>query len=504
VWGYRGIRLAELTPDLLDIVPGTEREIIAPGAGMGEGLHLYKIRGRYFLTSAWFLEEMRMPTARADRLAGPWEVNQDVSRGEDFGLAEGNRLAPRPPGAPAPPPFAVVPPNPEATGRNAIHQGGIVDTPSGEWWGFSMMDYNSVGRLTALSPITWKDGWPYFGLPGNLGRNPRTWVKPKVAQPQPIAVPFERDDDFAGAALKPVWQWNHVPVREQWSLDERKGFLRLRSMPGTSLRDARNTLTQRSIGPKSTPTAVLDASGIANGDVAGLALFNHPHAWIGVERSSGGLTVAQFDELTQRTARKPLRSDRVWLRAHCDFLTERAHFEYSIDGKKFEKLGEPFTMVFQLATFQGVRYALFAFNRVGRGGGTADFDAFSVDQPHPRGLMRPIPLGDDVVITPAGKMSGAPGKVTVRDRQLGRVALGADGRWLSVAADGSVASTAGEPAAAETFQWIETPTGDLVLMSLRTNRFLRVDPSTQRLTADSPGPLPDGSDGVRFQWRPAD
>ena len=31
-----------------------------------------------------------------------------------------------------------------------------------------MMDYNSVGRLTCLSPITWQDGWPYFGLPGNL------------------------------------------------------------------------------------------------------------------------------------------------------------------------------------------------------------------------------------------------------------------------------------------------------------------------------------------------
>jgi xylan 1,4-beta-xylosidase len=71
VWGYRGIRLAQLTADLLDIVPGTEREIIAPSAGMGEGLHLYKIRGKYYMTSAWFLGEMRMPTARADRLSGP-------------------------------------------------------------------------------------------------------------------------------------------------------------------------------------------------------------------------------------------------------------------------------------------------------------------------------------------------------------------------------------------------------------------------------------------------
>jgi xylan 1,4-beta-xylosidase len=163
VWGHQGIRLAELTSDLLDVVPGTEREIIPPAAGMGEGLHLYKIHRNYYLTSAWFLGEMRMPMARADRLGGPWEVNQDVSRGEDFGLAEGYRLE-RLANTAGPPPFHVRSGNPEAAGRNAIHQGGIVDTASGEWWGFSMMDANSIGRLKTLSPVTWIDGWPYFGL----------------------------------------------------------------------------------------------------------------------------------------------------------------------------------------------------------------------------------------------------------------------------------------------------------------------------------------------------
>ena len=73
---------------------------------MGEGLHLYKIHGKYYLTSAWFLDEMRMPTARADRLDGPWEVNQDVSRGEDFGFAEGYRLDAAADSR-RPPPFAV-------------------------------------------------------------------------------------------------------------------------------------------------------------------------------------------------------------------------------------------------------------------------------------------------------------------------------------------------------------------------------------------------------------
>src|SRR5690606_17229767 len=198
-----------------------------------------------------------------------------------------------------------------------------------------MMDYNSVGRLTALSPITWHDGWPYFGLPGNLTRTPRTWVKPKVREPQPIKVPYERDDDFSGPSLKPIWQWNHVPVDEAWSLQERQGYLRLHALPATSLWDARNTLTQRSIGPISAPVTVLETSSMKEGDVAGLALFNRPYAWIGVERRGAKTMLVQFDEQTGRTKRMALDTPRVWLRADCDFLKEQAHFSYSTDGRKF-------------------------------------------------------------------------------------------------------------------------------------------------------------------------
>jgi hypothetical protein len=71
---------------------------------------------------------------------------------------------------------------------------------------------------------------------------------------------------------------------------------------------------------------------------------------------------------------------------------------------------------------------------------------------------------------------------------------------VSIAADGSATLARKGPGEAESFQWIETPDGDLVLMSLATNRFLRIDPVSQRIVADSPGPLPDGSDGVRFNW----
>jgi xylan 1,4-beta-xylosidase len=514
VWGYRGIRLAELTPDLLDVVPGTERQIIAPSAGMGEGLHLYRIRGKYYLTSAWFIGEMRMPTARADRLDGPWEVNQDVSRGEDFGFAEGYRLAPTPPGE-STPPFRIRPPDLEAVGRNAIHQGGIVDTPTGEWWGFSMMDANSVGRLTTLSPVTWKDGWPFFGLSNNLGRSPRIWTKPRTGATDRPTAPYVRSDTFSASRLQPLWQWNHVPVDGRWSLTERPGFLRLHALEATDLLTARNTLTQRAIGPRSTPTVVMDTSGMKPGDTAGLALFNRPYAWIGVTVDQDGAALTHVTEEAGRTTRVPISAKRVWLRAVCDFLTEAAQFSYSTDGTTFQPIGSPFRMVFQLMTFQGVRYALFSFNERGAGG-FADFDGIDVHEPSPHGLTRPIPYGRAVELTTAGlapkrwmtaRWSGLhaaapPGtRFTVLDRGLGRVALRCAGGVVTTSPDGRLSLRQGPAGAADTFQWIETFTGELILLSLSTHRYVRLDGDSGALRADSPGPHPNGRDGVRWEWR---
>jgi len=58
----------------------------------------------------------------------------------------------------------------------------------------------------------------------------------------------------------------------------------------------------------------------------------------------------------------------------------------------------------------------------------------------------------------------------------------------------------GKPGKAETFQWIETFTGDLTFMSLETDRYLRADFASQMLAADNPGPEPNGPPGVRFDW----
>ncbi len=500
VWGYRDLHLAQLDSSLTDTVPGTVRVLFGRDSQMGEGSHFYKIDGKYYILSAWYAQRMRMPCARADRPEGPWEVNPEISADEDFGLQMGHRLRGQAP------PFVVTPSDPESRGHLSMHQGGIVETSQGEWWGLSMMDANSIGRLTALSPVTWKDGWPYFGLPGNLGRTPRIWVKPKSAFPSRPRAPYQRSDDFAGPALANVWQWNHVPDDSAWSLAERRGFLRLHALPAKDLWWAKNTLTQRAIGPQSEPTAVLETAGMKPGDVAGLALFDFPYAWIGVRRDSAGSTLEQYDQTTGHTERRPLGASRVWLRADCDFLTERARFSWSADGRRFAPIGGEFTMVFQLTTFQGVRYALFSFNDAGSPGGWADFDALTVREPHPRGLTRGIPYRRTIsaeTVGGAGLEVGGVSRFRVVDRGLGRVALRNAAGFVSVDTVGGASRVVlknGGPTDAASFQWIETPYGDLVLLSLVTHRYLRIGPGTG-VTADAPGPAPDRMDGVTFHWR---
>ena len=461
VYGYRELRLVQLNSELTEAIAGTERTLFKLSDGMGEGAHFYKINGKYFITSAWYLGTMKMPCARADRLEGPYEV-KDISTGEDFGIAKG-----------------------------AMHQGGIVETPAGEWWGFSMMDFNSLGRLTGLSPVTWKDGWPYFGLPGNLGRSPRTWVKPKTGAISKPMAPYERSDDFSSKILKPIWQWNHAPDNAKWSLTERPGFLRLHALLAPDFWQARNTLTQRAIGPVSIPTVELELGGMKLGGVAGLGLLNSPYAWIGVRYEASGFLIEQLDKTTGKTAQTPLQGTRVWFRAECDFFTEKATFHFSTNGKSYQTLGDTFKMVFQLKTFQGVRYSLFHYNVLGGLGGHVDFARFTVEEPQSRGLTKPIPYGKTITLKEVSSgsalTSGAATQFKVLDRGQGRVAL---------------RPSTGSGGEMETFQWIETPQGELTLLSLKTHRYLRLTATgtSGQALADSTGPPRSRNDGSRFAW----
>ena len=526
VYGNRNpYTIVELNQDLTGVVPGVRHTMDAPG--FGEGHHLYKIDGKYYDVSAIPGAHTDQMVARADSIEGPWEVERMVES-ESLGAPTQNTL--RGGGRGDHPDFTVVHHDPNEGGGLTLHQGGIVNTPSGQWWSIIMQDHGSVGRMVALVPVTWDDGFPIIGLPGNLRKAPNTWIKPDTGSTQDPKPLFVRNDDFDSPKMKPVWQWNHVPEDSKWSLTERPGVLRLHSLPAESFWMARNSLTQRPPGPESIATVELDASALESGDTAGLALLNWPYVWIGLTKTADAIGLRWFDQASGESHDAEAASPHVWLRVACDFDTEQAIFSWSADGKTFAPLGDPFTMAYQLRTFQGVRYALFNFNGKGKAGGYADFDNFKVDEPRARGIEREIPTGKTIALT-----SGADGTVLAIDRTngsllnvaapdsatvpsdsrfqvvdlgKGRVALkSSDGRFVSAAENGvSLRDLGGtSPGEAESFQWINLMRGDTMLMSLVNHRYLATKPNAPGpVTVAATGPRPDRKGGACFKWKAVD
>lgn len=516
--------IEELASDLksFDDHAPSHHLLVPPGQRMGEGHHLYKINGKYYDISAIPGGTVDQMIARADSIDGPWEVTRMV-QGESLGVT------------------TVAPLRAQPNDRGLwLHQGGMCDTPSGEWWCIIMSDHGSAGRMVSLVPLTWDNDFPLIGLPGNLRKAPNTWLMPDTGyrqEPSPTYVP---DDNFDGPKLNPHWQWNHAPDDTKWSLAEKPGVLRLHSLPATDFWHARNSLCQRPPGPESIMTVELDTSGLIAGDTAGLALLSSPYAWLGVvktpERSSlqmctGGGRGRRNGSASGQTnvpAINPTTPPRhLWLRVHCNFDSDEAIFSWSADGKDFNPLGNPFRMAFQLTTFQGVRPALFNYNTSGQPGGYADFDNYTVEEPRARGIERMIPIGKTITLTSgadgsllaadtqkmlvvniAADAAAAAGKNTqfkIIDLGKGRVALlAANGRFVSVAADfAPLKDLAGRPPGeSESFQWVNLMRGDTMFMSLANHRYVTTRPDNPGpVSVAATGPTPARKGGECFKWK---
>ena len=543
IHGYGTVKCTELKPDMSGPVEGTERVIIPEGNGVGEGHHMYKIDGMYYLISTDYSPNGRTLCSRSKSIWGPYETRvisadetygyhaaslTQVPRGEKYRIGHDGTK------------FSLGPLDKDATACTNAHQGGIVQAKNGSWWALLMQDFHSIGRTVCLMPMTWEDGWPMVGLKGNLGRAPRTWYKPDTRlgcyaigeEAQPMRAPYDRNENFDGKTLGRVWQWNHNPDDKMWSL--KGGRLRLNAMPAEQLMWARNSLTQRVIGPKSVVTVELYVKGLKDGDVAGLGNINLPCSWIGIVKNGKDFTLRCFEQLTNDTITMPvsLVDGKIWLRMNGDFDNDQAQYAYSTDGQNFQIIGRMMPLSYQLITFQGSRHALFAFNVKDKNGGYAEFDNFTVEEPCADRSAN-IPFGKTIRII--NKATGRPAialkhgvlydthpgdkseltRFRVIDRGQGMVALQcADGRYVKVYGDGlpgDVRFTTDAPGIGSlptiddvysaTFLWQDFLDHDFMLLSLKNHRYLGKSPTTgSPYSMDFAGPDPARRNGSVLYW----
>lgn len=359
LYGAGKLTLVELNEDLSGIKPGGINKVVIENASapagnninlQAEGSQLFKIDGKYYLFNiTWPRGGMRTVVIhRADKIDGPYEGRLGL---QDLGVA----------------------------------QGGLIDMPDGTWYAYLFRDFGAVGRIPYLVPVEWRDGWPVLGVNGKV---PETLNLPlsKGLIPNIVASDeFTRKKSDAPFGL--VWQWNHNPDNKYWSLSARKGYLRLTTgRVDTSFFTARNTLTQRTIGPLCTGEVAIDVSGMKDGDFAGLGLLQKNYGQLGVQVSGGTKSIVMINASAGKAveaARVPLTQNKVYFKAACDFTDKKdvANFFYSLDGKNWQPIGTQLKMSYTLPHFMGYRFALFNY-ATKTAGGYADFDYFRITDRH--------------------------------------------------------------------------------------------------------------------------
>lgn len=273
-----------------------------------------------------------------------------------------------------------------------LAQGGIVQTQFGDWYGFLFEDRGALGRIPSIVSINWKNDWPYMGSYNADG----TFTQNQVGEAVTINLPtnengdylVDNDDfDYDKNALKKVWQWNHNPKNDYWSVTERKGFLRITTDKVVdNIWYAHNSLTQRTYGLNCISEVKLYTDNLKPGDYAGIASIADHGAMIGVTcDDAGNRYIFQADSDFKRfsapnaTVSEALKPEQaVYLRIVYDFNNDTVEFFYSLDGKAWTALGNTRKLGFSLSTtFMGTRTWLFNY-ATKEAGGYADFDYYLV------------------------------------------------------------------------------------------------------------------------------
>jgi beta-xylosidase len=355
IYGSGKIRLVELNQEASGVKEGTREQVIMENASApagnntglpAEGSQLFKVNGKYYLFNiTWPKGGMRTVIIhRAEKITGPYEGRIAL---QHLGVA----------------------------------QGGLIDSPDGKWYTYLFRDFGAVGRIPYLVPVQWKDGWPVLGSDGKVPELIDLPLSKGLIPGLVSSDEFNRKKDEGDLPL--VWQWNHNPERTLWSVRERPGYLRLTTgRTDTSFLQARNTLTQRTIGPQCSGSTSIDVSNIKDGDFAGLALLQKKFGMIGVRNVNGSkmILMASVDDLKPvEIARVPLSINKVFLKIECDFrdLHDTARFFYSLNGKTWTPLGDDLKMIYTLPHFMGYRFGLFNYASK-EPGGFVDFDFFRV------------------------------------------------------------------------------------------------------------------------------
>lgn len=323
-----------------------------------EGTKFYKRNGYYYIMSpaggvkyGWQVE------LRSRNPYGPYE--------EYVGLAQGKSKV------------------------NGPHQGAWVDTQNGEDWFLHFQDKHAYGRVVHLQPARWVNDWLVIGDDQDgdgCGDAVAEWKKPNL----PSSGEFQplEDDEFDSIDLGLQWQFEG-PYSQYWYFcDANKSRLRLYGVQQPedfkNLSDLQNALLQKF--PTENFTATTRVRFIPNpsyknkGEEGGLLLKGQDYAALKFVTTADGCVLRYVtcanamkggketthweNSFKMKTLEQPYTvkyavddipqprqtTDYLFLRVKVhsegtgNQIKSKAQFYYSLDDKKYQKVGNEFTV----------------------------------------------------------------------------------------------------------------------------------------------------------------
>jgi beta-xylosidase len=352
-YGNTKLSVAQLNKDLTQ----KSNTLVYSASFYLEGARMYQIKGKYYIFVTKPADQQWMLKSTGGPL-GPYELKIFADKV-----------------------------NPGIPNAGKPHQGGIVDTPNGDWYYLGFEDAYPGGRMPTLSPFTWdSNGWPV--LPS---KNSFATANKYPVTPVPVE-PYARSQTFQGPSLSPEWEWNHNPDTSGFTFASGGGLVLKTASVTNDLFRAKNTLTHRITGPASAATIRVDISKMAAGDRAGLALFRDNMAYIAVEGGkislwknlalgTGWNTISTGQ--VEASATLPSGSKEVWFKLNANIAPASNHqgtFSWSSDGKTFQQLGTPYTMNTTYYFFIGYRFGILNYATKSLGG-SVTVKSFDITKP---------------------------------------------------------------------------------------------------------------------------
>jgi alpha-N-arabinofuranosidase len=353
----------------IDIATGkllTEPVTIWKGTGgkFPEGPHLYKKDGFYYLIIAEGGTEYghKVTIARSKNIWGAYESN------------------------PANPILTHANANEENNPIQGTGHADLVQTTDGSWFlvalGFRPLDSHQIlGRETFLAPVIWNTNeWPIVNKNGSISLEMNVEKLPEEVKIKN----YNQTDDFSQNKLGFEWNYINNPITQNYSLSERKGYLRLygsekslNENPGVSF------IGRRQQHFNFTATTTLDFNPSTENEEAGITLYkdaqHHYQLYIRKKGTERELVLA-YSIGKIHAIQKTIHLKKGNVQLNITGTPKSYEFGYSQGNDTATVLGNVETKYLSTETaggFTGVYIGLYASGNKSPSKSAADFDDFS-------------------------------------------------------------------------------------------------------------------------------